>query len=154
MRRAILGDPQVVGVEAGLLVVVILMIAEQHANRGVDHFGVDAVALLVGHASFWIPSATMQVLELRAEHLQVFGILAGRCDETHRDWFLHPLDHKDVAHLIVVDHVRSGVLVLMVDTIDVTARRLRDVGIGGNNGFWHLSPSVKGSAASLARGPV
>ena len=52
---AVLRDPQIVGVEARLLVVEVGMIAEDHADAGIDHFGGDAVAILIGHAARWDP---------------------------------------------------------------------------------------------------
>src|SRR5271156_4017124 len=50
MRRAVLTYPEVVSIEACLLVVEVAMVAEDHADRRVDHFGGDAVAILIRHA--------------------------------------------------------------------------------------------------------
>ncbi len=63
---AVLGDPAVVGVEAGLLVVEVRVVAEHHADGRVDDLGGDAVAILVGEARVGIPAAAVQVLEAHA----------------------------------------------------------------------------------------
>ena len=54
--RAVLGDPAVVRLEAGLLVVEVVVVAEHHADGRVDDLGGDAVAVLVGHAAPRDPS--------------------------------------------------------------------------------------------------
>ena len=84
--RAVLGDPAVVGVEAGLLVVDVGVVAEHHADRRVDDLGGDAVAVLVGAAGPPGPSrrgagprsATPSTRDL-------LGRLAGGGDQAHRD---------------------------------------------------------------------
>src|SRR5208337_1006728 len=76
MRGAVLAYPQVVGVEAGLLVVEVAMVAEHHADGWVDDFGGDAVPILVGHARVGIPSAPMHLFELRAYRPQLACVLA------------------------------------------------------------------------------
>src|SRR6202050_1636146 len=76
MRGAVLAYPEVVGVEAGLLVVKVAMVAEDHADGRVDHFGGDAVAILIGHARVGIPSAAMHFRKLCAYRPQLARILA------------------------------------------------------------------------------
>src|ERR1700693_4635512 len=66
MRGAVLAYPEVVSVEACLLVVEVAMVAEDHTDGGVDHLSGDPVAILVGHARIRIPSALMQLIELCA----------------------------------------------------------------------------------------
>src|ERR1700719_877842 len=66
MRGAVLAYPQIVSVEACLLVVEVAMVAEHHADGRVDHFGGDSVAILFGQGSFRIPSALMHLFELCA----------------------------------------------------------------------------------------
>ena len=127
MGVAELREPQVVGVEAGLLVVEVGMIAEHHADGRIDDFRRDAVALLVGHARLGIPSAAMQVLELDAEHGELLGALAGGGGQADRDRAAHPVDHEDVAEFFVAYHPRRDVFELVIDPIDVSAGRLGDV---------------------------
>src|SRR5208337_2427042 len=69
-RRAKLSQPQVVGVHAGLAVVVVEVFAEHHPDARIQDFGGDAVAVLVGKARRRIPSAALEpaavaLLELR-----------------------------------------------------------------------------------------
>src|ERR1700687_2436758 len=77
MRGAVLADPQVVRVEAGLLVIEVAMVAEDHPDRRVDDLGGDAVAILVGHARVGIPTTAMHLLALCANRLELLGVLAG-----------------------------------------------------------------------------
>src|SRR5258708_3430533 len=83
VRGAVLAYPQVVGVEASLLVIEVAMVAEHHADGGIDDFGGDAVAILVGHPRIGIPSAAMHFLDLRADSPQLARILAPRCGQRH-----------------------------------------------------------------------
>mgnify|MGYP003693939609 CR=1 FL=1 len=53
---AIALEPAVVGVEAGLLVVEVGMVADHHADRRIDDLGSDAVPVLVGQPRLWGPS--------------------------------------------------------------------------------------------------
>src|SRR6185436_19684532 len=84
VRRAVFGDPAVVGVEAGLPVVEVAVVADGHADRRVEDLGGDAVALLVGEARLGIPAAAMEVLEARVEEADLLGRLARRGDDAER----------------------------------------------------------------------
>ena len=42
------------------------MVAEDHADAGIDDLGRDPVAILIGHPRLGVPSAAMQFLEFRA----------------------------------------------------------------------------------------
>ena len=55
--RAVLRDPAVVGLHVGALVGEVLVVAEHHADRRVEHLGGDAVAVLVGGPQPRIPAA-------------------------------------------------------------------------------------------------
>ncbi len=71
-----LGEPQVVRVEAGLLVVGVGVVAEQHPDRRVQHLDRDAVAILLDEARLRVPTARVQLVpadvQVRAD------LLAGR----------------------------------------------------------------------------
>ena len=60
------------------------MVAEDHADGGIDDLGGDAVAILIGHPRVGIPSALVQVFELGAEDAQLLGIDAGGGRESDR----------------------------------------------------------------------
>src|SRR5271156_2218991 len=130
MRGAVLAYPKVIGIEAGLLVVEVAMVAENHADGRVDDFGGDAVAILVRHARVGIPSALMQLLELRAGGPEIFRVLAGGGGERDVNRTREVLDDKDVAELLVMNHVRSSILILVIDSIDIGVGRLGDMGVG------------------------
>ena len=76
-ERAVLGDPAVVGLEAGVLEVDVAVVAQHHADRRVDDLGGHAVAVLVGEAGRRVPAAAVQVLELVAGLADLLGRLAG-----------------------------------------------------------------------------
>ena len=54
--RAVLGDPAVVRLEAGVFVIDVAVVAQHHADRRVDHFGGNTVAVLIAEASSRDPS--------------------------------------------------------------------------------------------------
>ena len=56
------GQPAVVGVEAGLLVVDVPVQAEHHADARVDDLGVDAVPVLGGQPLSRVPAAGLEVV--------------------------------------------------------------------------------------------
>ena len=85
-------EPAVVGVEAGLLVVEVGMVADQHADRGIDDLGGHAVLVLVGEPRRGIPAAAVQILEFRAPYADVLGRHAGGGDQAHRHRRLHAVD--------------------------------------------------------------
>src|ERR1700685_3615332 len=142
MRGAVLAYPEVVGVEAGLLVIEVAMVAEDHADRRIDHFGGDAIAILIGHARVGIPSAAMHLRKLRADRPQLARVLArGRC-QRDVDRTREVLDDEHIAQLLVVDHVRSGILILVIDSIDVSVGWLGDMRVRGDNWLLHRMPSI------------
>src|SRR5690242_6212704 len=63
MRAAVLRDPAVVRVAAGLLVVEVAVVADRHPDRRVENLGVDAVPFLIGEPRLGIPAAAMELLE-------------------------------------------------------------------------------------------
>jgi hypothetical protein len=140
VRLAVLGDPQVVGVEARLHEVAVLVVADRHADGGVEDLAGDPVALLIVQPSFGIPAAAMQLLELDAEHGQLFGALPGGGDHSHRDRVLHPRDHEDVAELVVAHDVRRSIAKHGIDARRISIRRLGDVGVGGDDFTVHGYP--------------
>src|ERR1700722_10049136 len=142
MRGAVLAYPQVVSVEACLLVVEVAMVAEDHADGGIDNLGGDAVAILVGHPRVGIPSALMHLLELRAECSQLARVLARGRRQRDVDRTREVLDDEHVAQLLVVNHVRHRILILVIDSIDVSVGRLGDMRVGGDNWLLHRMPSI------------
>src|SRR5262249_10918990 len=60
----------------------------------------------------------------------LFGRLAGRRDQAHRNGLVHPGDHEEVAGLVVVVHVRRRVTERRIDAVDVGVGWFGDVGIG------------------------
>ena len=117
-----------------MLVVEVLVVAQHHADRRIDHLGRDAVANLLGQARFGVPSTAVQLLELGSEDADLLGRLAGRRHQAHRHGFAHPLDDEDVAHpLAAVDESRGPIPPLGVDVIDIGAGGLGDVRVGGDD---------------------
>jgi hypothetical protein len=133
MNGAVLGDPQVVGVEARLLVLEVGVVAEHHADGRIEDLGAHTVAVLVGQAGIGIPPALVHVLEAGVEHRQLLGSLAGGGDQAHRDGALQALDHEQVAAGGVAHHARRPVAEPRVDPLEVRVRRLGDVRIGGDD---------------------
>ncbi len=137
MRVAIFSDPQVVGVEAGFLVVEVAMVTQHHPDGGIDDLGGDAVAILVGHPRVGIPSAAMHLLEFAATDFEILGIAAGRGGKPDIHRTREILDDKHVAELVVADHARRGIFIFGIDPIDVGPGGLGDMRIGGDNRLLH-----------------
>jgi hypothetical protein len=137
MRGAILRDPQVVGVHAGVLVVEVLVIAEDHSDRRVDDLTAHAVAILVGDARVRVPTAAVEFLELHAEDRDLLGLLAGGGNEAERHRRLHARDHEEIAALVVGGEIRRSVAVLGVDPVDIGVGGLGDVRVGRHDGPCH-----------------
>src|ERR1039458_6889793 len=76
LRGTVGGDPAVVGVEAGLLVVAVAVVADLHADSWVDDLGAHAIALLVGHSRFRVPAGPVKVAEAHAHYPYLLGRLA------------------------------------------------------------------------------
>src|SRR5262245_3798091 len=129
----VLRDPQVVGVEAGLLVGEVPVVAEHHADGRVEDLAGHSVALLVGEPRVRIPAAAVHLVELGAEDGDLLRGLPGRGDQAHRDRLLHAVDHEDVAELLVADHPRRAVAEGGLDPARVGVGGLGDVGIGGED---------------------
>ena len=126
---AVLRQPAVVGVEAGLLEVEVPVVADGHTNGGIEDLRCHPVALLIGHARVGVPAAPVEVFELHPRQAQLLRRLAGRGHEAHRDRYLQTLHMEDVARLARVLQHRRLRLPLRVDVVDVGMGRLRDVGI-------------------------
>jgi len=137
VRGAVAGEPAVVRVAAGLLVVEVAVVADRHPDRRVDHLGGDAVAGLVGDARFGVPAAAVEVLEARAHQADLLRRLAGSRDDAEGDRRLHPFDHEDVAHALDVLDVRRAVAELRVDVVDEGVRRLGHVRVGRDDRVGH-----------------
>ncbi len=137
VRRAVLGQPAVVGGEAGLLELEVGMVADHHADGRVDHFGGDAVAILLRHARRGVPAAAVHLVEAHAGRADLLRRLAGRRHEPHRHRRRQTLDEERVAELVHVLHHRRLRLPLRLDVVDVGVRRLGDVGVGGDDGVVH-----------------
>ena len=137
MRATEVRDPEVVSVETGLFVVGIRMITENHADARIDDLGGDAIAILVRHPCFRIPSAAMQVRKLgelgRGGKL-LRGYSRGR-DQTHRDGLLHPFDDVGIAALLLPYDTGRDILVFLVDTRRVGVRRLHDMRVRRDDRF-------------------
>ncbi len=74
---AIFSQPAVVGFEAGLLEVEVRVIAQQHADGGIDHLGADAVPVLIGEAVLGVPAAAPEIGEGDAAGGDLRWLLAG-----------------------------------------------------------------------------
>ncbi len=133
VRGAVLGDPQVVGVEARLLVVEVGVVADHHADGRVDHLGADAVARLVREPGLGVPAAAVQVLEAGPEHGELRRRLTRRGDEPHRDGLVEAVDDEEIAALGVVHESGSPVPEARVDPGGVGVGRLGDVRVGGDD---------------------
>ena len=75
---AVLGDPPVVGVEHCLLEIDVGMVAQQHANRRVDHLAINAVGLLGLNPCGRVPTSAVKSLEWHTLHRQLIRLTA-RC---------------------------------------------------------------------------
>ncbi len=129
MGSGVICDPEVIGIKTGLFVVGVRMVAENHADAGVDDLGRHAVAILIGHPRFGVPRAAMKLAELRhprrtREFLSGF---AGRRNQAHRDRVFHTLNDIGIATLVVPYDAGRGVLIFLVDTVDIGLGRLHDV---------------------------
>jgi hypothetical protein len=156
MGGAVLGDPQVVGVEARLLVLEVRVVAEHHADGRVEHLGADAVARLVREPGFGVPAPAMQVLEAGPEHRQVLRRLAGGRDESHRDGLVEAVDDEEIAALGVVHESGSPVPEARVDPGGVRVGWLGDVRVGGDDRDVgdHIAPWARGCGVSRGRAPT
>ena len=151
VMAAILLEPAVVGVEAGLFVVEVGVIADQHADGRIDQFGADAVAILVGQPHFRVPSALVQIVEPGAADPDVFRRDAGRGNEAERHRRLHAVDHERVAHFLQADDLGRPLAKGRVDIVAVAVGRLRDVRIGGNRAPVHAFPPRFGQMVGMRR---
>jgi hypothetical protein len=160
VRATELGDPEVIGVEAGLLVVEVGVIADHHPYGGIDDLRRDPVAVLIGEAGVGIPAAAVQLLEADAPHGQLARVLTRRRDEPHGYGLGHAVDHEDIASLGVPHDVRRAVAEAPVDAVHVGARRLGHVRVGGDDrgahgrsprrrGYRGSAPAPKGVGASI-----
>ena len=137
MCAAVLREPEVVGVEAGVLVVEVGVVAEHHADRRVDDLGRHAVAVLVGQPRVRIPAPAVHVLEPRPEHGQLGGILARAGHQAHGNGPRQALDDEQVSALVVPHDTRGAVLEAAIDAVHVRVRRLGDVRVGRDDGSGH-----------------
>ena len=134
-------EPPVVGVEACFLVVKVRMIADQHADCGIDDLGSHTILVLIIEPNLGIPAATVQIVELGAADTDILGGNAGCGDQAHRDWRFHALDNIDIAHPLLVDDTRRPSPPRRIDMVDVAVGRFGDMGIGRNRAPVHYLAS-------------
>src|SRR5437867_12610323 len=105
--RAELRDPVIVGAETGPLQVSVFKTEQRHAERGVEHLGLDAVDLLVFDPLDWVPAArTGGLIALGQMVFEFLARPAGAKATGHRKR-LDPLGHKEAAGLIrILDQLR------------------------------------------------
>ena len=127
MCGAVLRDPAVVGIEAGFLVVEVLVVAQQHAHRRIYHFGRDAVAILIEQTRVRIPTAAMQILELDAGLGDLVRQFAGGRHEPEMNRPVHAVDDEHVAVVVRRDDVRRAVAKRAIDVLRVRIGMLGDV---------------------------
>ena len=137
VRRAVLRDPAVVGVEARVLVVEVRVIAEHHPDGRIEDLRADPVHVLLAEPRLGIEAARVHVLHPGAEHPELLGGLARGGDEPHRDGLVHAVDDEEVAALGVAHDVGRPVAKAPVDAVDVRARRLGDVRIRRDDRLGH-----------------
>ena len=110
------------------------MITQHHADARVNHFGRNAVAILVGHARYWIPATAVQIGESRTHRFDLFGTLACGCCSREREWPRHAVDHEHLAELFAaINETRRAIEIRRVDEIDIGLWRLGDVRVGRDN---------------------
>ena len=127
MYQAIVFLPLLGAIIAG--VIALVGASSRHPGANPPPGAEDHAAPLVPKPKVGIPSAAMEVFELRAEDTKLFGVDAGGRRESDRDGTREVLDDEDVAELLVAHHMRRAVIVLGVDPVHVGAGRLCDVGI-------------------------
>ena len=126
-------QPAIVGLHAGVLVIGVLQVADQHADGGIDEFGGDAVLVHIGDTVFRIPAAAVQFGEPVTFDADVFRSLAGRCQRIQPDRIGEALDQIFVATaFLVIDDMRRAIAIGRVDEIDIAVRRLDNMRIRGN----------------------
>ena len=114
-RRAAKGlQPAVVGLKAGVHVGVVRMAAQHHAERGVDHLGVQAVALLGLDARQRIPAAGRQLVEGGPGDEVLLGVVlqAGAGQQPDRGGARQVTHPVGVVTVRVAHHARRRVAVL------------------------------------------
>jgi hypothetical protein len=140
-ERAVLGDPAVVGLEARVLVVGVAVVAQDHADGGIDDLGGHAVTQLIGEARRGIPAAAVEIGEVIALHADLVRCFAGGGRGADVDGVLEPVDDEHVAVGSGVDHARCAVEERLVDVVDVGAGRLGDVRVGRDDRIVHEGDS-------------
>jgi hypothetical protein len=130
-RRAVLRDPAVVRLHAGVLVVEVLVVAEHHAHGGVEDLADDAIAVLVCGSLRRVPPAAVQLVEGDAHHRDLLGRLPRGGHEAHGHGLaLEAGDHEDVTGGVVPVHVGRSIAEGRIDAVDVGVGRLGDVRVG------------------------
>jgi hypothetical protein len=89
-----------------------------------------------------IPSAFVHLVELRADSSQLARVLARGSGQRDVDRTRKVLDDEHVAELVVVNHVRCRILILVIDSIDVSVGRLGDMRVGGDDWLLHRMSSI------------
>jgi hypothetical protein len=84
------------------------------------------------------PASWVEIFEVQASDRDFFGWFSRGGNEAHRNRNIHAVDHEEVAHLVVANHVGSLVLVMLADSRRIGVRGFGDVRVGRKNGFGHL----------------
>src|SRR5690606_22802525 len=115
------------GVHARLLVSEVLVVADQHPDRGIEDLAADAVTGLVGSTGLRVPARAVQLVERLAERLQLVRRDAGRGQRADGDRLVHAGDDVQVALGVVVHDVGRVVPEGGGDEAGVAVWRLGDV---------------------------
>jgi len=119
------------------------MAAQHHAQRGVDHLGVQAVALLGLDARQRIPAAGRQLVEGGPGDEVLLGLVleAGAGEQPDRGGTRQVTHPVGVVTVRVAHDAGRRVAVFGLDEIDVTVGRLDDVRVRGNASQIHVRSS-------------
>ena len=142
-----LRDPQVVGVEARLLVVRVGMVAEQHPDRRVEHLDGHPVEVLLDQSGGRIPTAGVQLIPTHErERVDALRRASRGGDHPVRDPSQATVDLHDRTHRVVGECPWGPVPEVRIDSIDVAVTRFGDVRVGGDREQGHPAPSRLGAS--------
>ena len=105
------------------------MIAQHHADGGVDNLGRNAVFGLVGKPRMRVPAAAVQIFEATAIDADLLRLFARGRDEAQCNGAVHTVNEEEVAGLPLVNDARRLVFPFGVDEIRVGIGRFSDMGI-------------------------
>ena len=84
------------------------------------------------------PASWVEIFEVQASDRDFFGWFFRGGNEAYRNRNIHAVDHEEVAHSVVANHVGSLVLVMLADSRRIGVRGFGEVRVGRKNGFGHL----------------